>query len=252
MLKKTKVRQLWLVSAAALLLTSPAHAQLDSILGAAKASTAASSAAQRSVEQSDDRAESAIREYRAVLQQIDNIKLFVAQQDIFLQSQQAEIDSLNNQLSTVEQIKQGMVPMMLRMATNIEDVIKSDVPFLLEERLERVARLKETLSDPDISPAEQYRQVLNAYKIEVSYGQGLDSYEGAHPTKPGNVVNFLRFGRVSYVYMSKDEQDIARYDLANQSWEQISGDQAVALRRAIRIAHGEAAPGIVFAPVVAN
>ena len=137
----------------------------------------------------DDEADNAIREYRAVLQQTDNIALFVAQQDIFLQSQNSEIASLRRQLGTVEQIKQGMSPMMLKMAAAIEDAIRSDMPFNLSERLARVERMQNVLADPDVSPAEQYRQVLNAFKIEVSYGQGIDSYEGAHPSKPGTVVN---------------------------------------------------------------
>jgi len=193
-----------------------------------------------------------VREYRAVLQQKDNIALFVAQQDIFLQSQKSEIESLRRQLGTVEQIKQGMSPMMLKMAAEIEDAIKADMPFNLSERLARVERMKNTLADPDVSPAEQYRQVLNAFKIEVSYGQGIDSYEGMHPTKPGNVVNFLRFGRVSLVYMTKDESEVGRYNIDTQSWDVVTGADALALRKAIRISKGEAAPDVVFAPVMVS
>jgi len=187
-----------------------------------------------------------------VLQQKDNIALFVDQQDIFLQSQQSEIESLNKQLGTVESIKQGMVPMMLKMTAAVEDSIKSDVPFLLDERLARVERVKAVLADPDVSPAEQYRQVLNAFKVEVSYGQGLDSYEGAHPTKPGNVVNYIRFGRVAFVYMTKDESELALYNMDTKSWDPIDGGRALEMRQAIRIAKGEAAPGMVMAPVIAR
>jgi len=250
MSKLSIAKRMLLSGAVGLALAVPAHAQLDSALSVAKSSTAASAASQERVASSDDAADTAVREFRAVQQQIDNIKLFVDQQNIFLASQKGEIDSLNNQLGTVESIKQGMVPMMLRMTIALEDSIKSDVPFLLEERLERVQRVKEALSNPNVSPAEQYRVVLNAFKIEVSYGQGLDSYEGAHPTRPGNVVNFLRFGRSSFVYMTKDESEIARYNVSNGSWEAIGGDQALAMRKAIRVAKGEAAPDIVYAPVV--
>jgi len=88
-----------------------------------------------------------------------------------LEGNHVKIESLRRQLGTVEQIKQGMSPMMLKMAAEIEDAIKADMPFNLSERLARVERMKNTLADPDVSPAEQYRQVLNAFKIEVSYGQ---------------------------------------------------------------------------------
>ena len=166
-----------------------------------------------------------------------------------MQSQKAEIASLRRQLGTVEQIKQGMSPMMLKMAIAIEDEIKSDLPFNIDERLARVDRVKAVLANPDVSPAEQYRQVLNAFKIEVSYGQGIDSYEGTHPTRPGNVVNFLRFGRTSLVYMTKDETEVARYNTESRSWDVLNGADALEMRQAIRVSRGEAAPAIVYAPV---
>jgi len=233
-------------------MSGTAQAQLESALNTAKASSSASAASQQRIEGLDDEADQAVREFRAVLQQKDNIALFIAQQDVFLQSQKSEIASLGRQLGTVEQIKQGMSPMMLKMAAVSEDTIKADIPFNLSERLTRVERMKNVLADPDVSPAEQYRQVLNAFKIEVSYGQGIDSYEGMHPTRPGNVVNFLRFGRVSLVYMTKDESEVGRYNLETSSWDVLKGADALALRKAIRISKGEAAPDVVFAPVTVS
>jgi hypothetical protein len=252
MLNSSIAKRLLLAGAAFGLMAGSAHAQLDTALSVAKQSTAAAAASQQRVEQLDDQADTAIREYRAVLQQKDNIELFVAQQDIFRRSQVSEIESLRRQLGTVEQIKQGMSPMMLKMTAALEDSVKSDLPFNRAERLARINNVKEILGNPDISPAEQYRRVLNAYKIEVTYGLGIDSYEGAHPTKPGNVVNFLRFGRTSLVYISKDETEIAIYDLnadGTGSWSTLEGADAIQMRQAIRIARGEAAPGLVYAPV---
>jgi len=243
-------KRLMLAGVTAMAFATPAYAQLDSAMSAAKASTAASAASQQRVEQLDDEADQMVREYRAVLQQKDNIALFVDQQDIYLQSQNAEIKSLNKQLGTVEQIKQGMVPMMLKMTAAIEDSIHSDLPFDKKNRLARIDRVKEVLANPSVSPAEQYRQVLNAFKVEVSFGQGIDAYEGAHPSRPGNVVDFIRFGRVALVYMTKDENEIALYDMESQEWKQLGGDSAIKMRQSIRIAKGEAAPGIVTVPAV--
>jgi len=249
MLKSSIAKRLMLAGIAAGMLATPAYAQLDTALSVAKSSTAAAAASQQRVEQLDDQADTAIREYRAVLQQKDNIELFVAQQEIFKSSQESEITSLNNQLGTVEQIKQGMSPMMLKMAAALEDSVKDDLPFNIGERLARIENVKAVLGNPDVSPAEQYRRVLNAYKIEVTYGMGVDSYEGAHPTRAGNVVNFIRFGRTSLVYVTKDEAEIARYNLETKGWDVLSGADAIQMRQAIRIAKGEAAPGLIYAPV---
>jgi len=162
MLKSSIAKRLMLASVAGLFMTSPAFAQLESALTSAKASTSASAASQQRVESLDDEADTAVREFRAVLQQKDNIQLFVAQQDIFLQSQNSEIESLKRQLGTVEQIKQGMSPMMLKMAAAIEDSIKEDLPFNLAERQARVERVKAVLSDPESPQCFQNRGFLRA------------------------------------------------------------------------------------------
>ena len=66
------------------------------------------------------------------------------------------------------------------------------------------------------------------------------------------MVNFIRFGRTSLVYVSKDESEIAIYNLGSKGWDVLTGADAIQLRQAIRIAKGEAAPGVVFAPVLAG
>jgi hypothetical protein len=249
MSKISIAKHLLLAGVTAMAFSMPAHAQLEEALRTAKSSTAASAASQARVEQNDDDADSMVREYRAVLQQIDNIQLFVDKQDIYLKSQAKEIGSLNNQLANVENIKRGMVPMMLRMTAAIEDSINGDMPFLMNERQARLQRLKDVLANPNVSPAEQYRQVLNIYKIEVAYGQGLDSYEGPHPTKDGMKVDYLRYGRLALVYMTKDEKDIGYFDMSDRTWKDVPGNQALSIRQAIRVANEEAAPEVVIAPM---
>ena len=177
------------------------------------------------------------------------MKLFVDQQEIYLDGQKGDVESLTEQLGSVEIVKRGMVPMILRMAAAIEDSVNSDMPFRLQERKDRIARMKAVLADPTVTPTEQYRQVLAAFKNEVAYGAAIESYEGPHPSIPGVKVDYLMIGRLSLVYMSKDETDLGSYDLASKSWRSIDAKEALGVRQAIRIANEEAAPQIVFAPM---
>lgn len=254
MLTTSNAKRAWLACAAAALAVTvalPAQAQLENALSAARQSTASSAAAQRQVEEADDAAGSAVREYRAVLQQLDNTKLFVAQQQIFLDSQSSEINSVRNQLGTVEQIKQGMSPMMLRMTVALEDAIRADVPFRFSERLSRVQRVQNALANPAVSPAEQYRQVLNAYKIEATYGYSTESYEGVHPEEPGNVVDFIRFGRTSFIFLDKRDGSAKRYDMSSGGWVALDDVDARQIRQTIRVAREQAAPELIYAPITA-
>jgi hypothetical protein len=254
MLITSTAKRAWLACAAgALALTTalPAQAQLETALSAARQSSAASAAAQRQVEEADDAAGSAVREYRAVLQQLDNTRLFVAQQQIFLDSQASEIISVRNQLGTVEQIKQGMSPMMLRMTVELEDAIRADVPFRVVERMDRVARVQNALANPSVSPAEQYRQVLNAYKIEATYGYSTERYQGVHPEQPGNVVDFIRFGRTSFIFIDKRDGSAKRYDINSGGWVALEDIDINQIRQTIRVAREQAAPEVIYAPVTA-
>lgn len=230
-------------------LAMPAQAQLDQALRIAKGSTAAAAASQKRVENLDDAADTAVRDYRAILQQIDNMKLFVDQQQIYLDGQKEDIKSLHDQLSSVDAVKRGMVPMMFKMAAKIEDSVKTDMPFRLRERRARLERMKEALADPSVSPTEQYRQVLSVYKNEVNYGYGLDSYEGPHPTKVGFKVDYLVIGRMALIYLSKDEKELGYYDLASKSWKPLGPEWVQKLRQAIRVAKGQGQPTMVLAPV---
>jgi hypothetical protein len=52
--------------------------------------------------------------------------------------------------------------------------------------------------------------------------------------------------------MTKDESEVGRYNIDTQSWDVVTGADALALRKAIRISKGEAAPDVVFAPVMVS
>lgn len=227
-----------------------ANAQtLDQALIEAKQSTAASAAAQRQVENLDDQAGDAQREYSALLQRRDSLDIFVKRQELYLESQTDEIASLREQLNTVEQTKQDLVPMMIRMAVDLRNEIKNDYPFNLENRLAAVDRVMANLSDPAVAPVEQYRQILTAYQNEVTYGQGVNSYEGPHPDDAKRTVDYLRFGRVAFVYMTKDESEIKFYDLESKGWVEVDSGLALQMRQAIRMANDEATQSIVSIPV---
>lgn len=228
---------------------SSAAAQLDEALREARSSTSSSAASQQTVERLDDEAGDMQREYSALLQRKDSLDIFVKRQELYLESQTDEISSLREQLKTVEQTKQDLVPMMIRMAVALEEEIQKDYPFNKDRRLADVHRVMENLSDPAVPPVEQYRQILTAYQNEVTYGQGVNSYEGPHPEDASRTVDYLRFGRVAYVYMTKEEDEIRFYDLSSGGWGEVDSGLALQMRQAIRMAKGEATQGMVSVPV---
>ena len=60
---------------------------------------------------------------------------------------------------------------------------------------------------------------------------------------------YLHYGRLSFVYLEFDSSEAWRYDLDNKNWVELSGSDVLDVRRAVRIARGQSAPGVLSAPV---
>ena len=215
--------------------------------------------------------------YHDLLQAISAKKISLAQNQMYVANQKTKIDSLNSQIAGLDSLKASIEPMVGKMTTGIARQIKSDYPFDIENRLARLRALEETVSKPGVGIGDKYRKALNIYKFEVNYGQGLEAIKGDHPITPtiregderyekdengklkldknGNRIevfdgSYLRYGRLAYVYMQADSSEALRYDLASKKWVKLPKSKIVDIRRAVRIASGEAAPTVVKVPVV--
>ena len=86
-------------------------------------------------------------EYRQTVDETENLKIYNDYIASLVADQQRGIDSLQRQIDSIEQTKQGIVPLMFRMIDSLEKFIKLDRPIHLDERLERVQRLRDVMSN---------------------------------------------------------------------------------------------------------
>ncbi len=248
----TKLKFMTRISVAALAVAAfggVANAQLSSAIKTAERSTASGAAAQARIDRIDDQVGDVVREYRAAIQEKDTVALNVEQQKIFLKSQENEIESLRGQIDRVGDIQAQLLPMMLRMIGALEAFVASDVPFQMEERDARITKLKELAGDPNQSPAELYRQIMNAYQIELSYGNQTTSYNenvliNGEPRK----VEFLRIGRVALVY-TDGQQKMHIYNKSTGSYDDLPESFKLDVQSATRIALEQKTPEVFPAPL---
>ncbi len=138
------------------------------------------------------------------------------------------------------------------MVKSLETFIRLDVPFLLEERFERIAFLKHTLARADVTIAEKFRQVIEAYNVELEYGNTIESYRGT--LKLGDhssEVEFLRVGRIGLMYQSLDGSEIGAWNKETEEWEPLGGLYSRDLRQALKVAKKQAAPEMLTLPMLA-
>jgi hypothetical protein len=130
--------------------------------------------------------------------------------------------------------------------------LEADLPFLLPERRKRVAFLETLLERSDVTVAEKFRRVLEAFEIENDYGRTVESYRDSLELGGATrEVDFLRIGRVALLYLSVDGSLYGEWNREQKTWSPLPGGYRSQIREGIRIAQRQVAPNLLLLPVSA-
>jgi len=120
---------------------------------------------QDQIDEISDKTDELVTQYRTTLKQIDSIRVYNDQMRALIAAQEEEKQSLADQLGRVDLVGRSVTPLMLRMIDALEQFVELDVPFLLDERKARIAELRTTMDRADVTGAEKYRQIMEAFQI---------------------------------------------------------------------------------------
>lgn len=228
-------------------------ADVDTLLQAEKNKTSAAKASQQRVDKLADQADDLFLSFKQVNKQIEGLQVYNAQLEAQLADQRQTLVDLQSSIENATLMERQLSPLTLKMIEALEQFVSLDMPFLLDERRERLARLRDNQNRADLSSAEKFRQVLEAYKIESEYGTRIDSYAdtvdiGGEPRE----VTVLRVGRIALLYQTADQQVTAAWDKQSSRWVELdAGDYRQAVAQGIRIARKQAAVDLLQLPVPA-
>ncbi|MGF1509922.1 MAG: DUF3450 domain-containing protein [Myxococcota bacterium] len=192
-------------------------------------------------------------EYTAISNQADSLSIYVEQLLTTVQGQRDQVSSLEAQIDRVTDVGRRVIPLMRQMVEALDKFVDLDVPFLMDERRQRVDRLKTILDASDVTDAEKFRQILEAYQVENEFGRTIEAYQGrlTGGEQEGQAVNFLRFGRVALVYATLDGRQFGAWDPRNQEWVRLPASYGPGITRGLRVARKQAAPDLVMLPIPA-
>ena len=147
------------------------------------------------------------------------------------------INEHQQQIIDVKETRQGLVPLMVSMLDKLDQFVRLDTPFLLDERQQRISQLQQMMNKADISEAEKYRRILTAYQIEAEYGSKMGEYQG-ELTLDGTTrtVHYFYLGRVALVALSLDAKDVWSWDRKQQQWLSVDSSYANDVKQAIAMA----------------
>lgn len=224
---------------------------LDTIISKGDQRIRVAQASQDRIEDIVDTTRSLESEYRTVLKEIDGLEVYNELMSTQIGAQAGEIENLAASIDQVTVIERQITPLMMRMIDGLDQFIELDMPFLMEERRERVAGLREMMERADVSVAEKFRRVTEAYQIEMDYGRTMLAYKGTIEVDGGTrEVNFLRVGRVGLYYQSVDAERTGAWNADTGEWEVLDSSEARnQVRLGLRMANKQVAPDLLLLPV---
>ncbi|MBA1275596.1 DUF3450 domain-containing protein [Stutzerimonas azotifigens] len=225
-------------------------APLDEALDESQRLAAEAKASQARIEQLDDAARQALLDYRSAVQQAEALKAYNEQLRELTAAQRKELEGFQRQLDNIERTQEAVTPQMSRMVQVLGEFIAADLPFLPDERADRLAQLQDMLPRADISLADKYRRILEAYQIESDYGRTLEAWRGELGEGDATrSVEFFRLGRAMLYYQTLDAHESGWWNPKAQRWEVLDGSARRPLTQAIAIARQQQAPAYLQLPV---
>lgn len=207
-------------------------------------------ASQNRIDEISDRTDKLFARYTAALSQLDSVRAYNHRMEELVAEQEEELADLSEQLDRVQQVGRRVTPLMLNMIDALDEFVQLDVPFLPEERAARIAELRSMMGRSDVSTAEKFRQIMDAYQTENEYGRTIEAYRGDLPRDGRTItVDFLRFGRIALVYETLDGSEVGAWNQQTRSWEPLDASYRADIRRAIRMARKQETPDLVSLPL---
>lgn len=191
-------------------------------------------------------------DYRSTLQTVDSLKVYNASLKRSIDNQANTIGEFDARMKSIDQTEKGVIPLMEDMIDTLAKFVERDIPFNLEARQERVAKLKANMDDAGITVSEKYRKILEAYKIEMDYGNAMSASTGSIDYNGSPLeVDFLRVGRMTYVYLTADAKRGAYWDKSVNDWQALPEDDIASVSEAIKMAKGISPQNLFKIPVPA-
>lgn len=229
-----------------------AVAAVDEALALQASIDSKAQASQARIDTMDDSAARLAQQYRSALQRAESLKIYNAQLQKLLLSQEQEKTSLQTQIAQVEVIETGVLPLMIRMTAALDKLVSADAPFLTKERRLRVDELQALIDRADVTVGEKYRRIMEAYVVEADYGKTIEAYQGdVVLNDSAQAVDFLRIGRVGLYYQTLDGNQSGRWNPATSQWELLPASYRTPIRDGLRVARKQAPPELLKLPITA-
>jgi hypothetical protein len=172
--------------------------------------------------------------YYQLKESLEVTSVEIAHMKEIVAKQEAYMARTNNKIIEMEKMRQKLVPYLTETVARMEESINNDLPFLRQERTERVTNLKAILADPEVTLAEKLRRVFEGLRVEMDFGKSVETTKEAINYQGQKLsVHVLRLGRTALLMQTLDEQEVGIYN--GKEWEKLPGRYNAEIKKAMDI-----------------
>ena len=223
---------------------------VDSTINLSVQSSNLSIDAQEKIEELDEISKKVYFEYKDTLNEYKSLKNYDDQLSEIIDAQFREITNINQQIDSLDDINIDILPLLKTMIDTLRKVIDLDIPFLKEGRVQRVNNLDELLLRADITTAEKFRKVFEAYQIEADFGKTIENYPGYITLNNNQIaVDFFRLGRLGLFYRTPDGNETGFWNLDSNNWSHEGGSLDKNIKAALDISNRQSPPNFITLPL---
>ena len=206
--------------------------------------------AQDKIEKLDEISKKVYFEYKDTLNEYKSLKNYDDQLSEIIDAQFKEITNINQQIDSLDDINIDILPLLKTMTDTLRKVIELDIPFLKDGRVQRVNSLDELLLRADITTAEKFRKVFEAYQIEADFGKTIENYPGYITLNSNEVaVDFFRLGRLGLFYRTPDGNETGFWNLDSNNWSHQGSSLDANIKAALDISNRQSPPNFITLPL---
>ena len=239
------------LAAATMLLGASVHATtLNDIFQVAERMNSNAKKSQAKIDALNEETRKLLSDYKVVLKEIEGLRVYNRQLEKQISNQEREMAQLSTSIDEVTVIERQITPLMLRMIDGLEQFVDLDVPFLLEERRDRIERLREIMDRADVAVSEKFSQVLRAFQIENEYGRTMETY-GTTIMLDGveRQVDMLKVGRIALVFQTPDGEVTGMWNVDAGDYQPVDNSYESSVRQGIRMARQQASIEMLSLPI---
>jgi len=189
-------------------------------------------------------------QFEALKQEQEELILVRDQLRKSVDSYKTTIASLENKKTEISRISGELLPYLEEVFDRLGNRIDSDLPFLQDERRQRLQNLRKTLDDPEISTSEKFRKTMEAIFIETEYGNTVEVYQQRIMVEGKRIlVDIFRLGRISLFFQTLDQTQSGYFNQAQSVWKTLPAEYNREINAAIEIGTKRRSADLLNLPV---